>query len=1296
MKSQSLFETLSFWRRHPAAAYSPAANLSPAPAKPALDIRGARLAATLAPRFAAVLCAGVIALSALVTPASGVTLFWDGDGSGTVGGDSGTWDTTLSRWSTSSAGSSYQAWVNGTNDDAVFQNLFGTVSITTSITVRTITFGATNYTFSGAGNITMGTSLGVIDTGAFNATISVPIVGSTGLSKNGLGLLTLTNTNTYTGTTLVNGGTLRINGSTAAGAVTAGAGATLGGSGTIGGTVTTSIGGKIDPGSSSSTISTLNVTGNFVWNGSSDGSATMLYEADTSGVSDKLVVTGSFNKGSGTTYIFDFRGGGGIGTYTLVSAAGLHNFVPADLGYLNLATGLTGTFITSDATKIRFQVRSDVAPTIAVSAPSVTAANVGPVTYTVTYTDDNFLSSDLEVADITLNRTGTANGVVSVDTSTGSTRTVTISGITGDGTIGISIAAATAVDTRGNSSAASAASATFSVGNTSLQITSSGPVNSGYGSVASYTITTSTVASLSVSGLPGGLGFNPATGIVSGIPQAVGTTNTVFTAIDIFGNQTTKIIAFTITPKAVSVSGLAVTPRAPNGTTLATLNFSNVILSGLVGIDLGTVTLNTASAIATFADANIGDNKPVQVTGLALTGVAAANYVLTIPVLMGSITGLPATVTLANLNQVFDGTPKQPTVTTVPAGLAVSVTYNGSTTVPSSVGVYSVLAIISDAQYGGSISGQLVISALGQAITFAALPDRSKTDPPFALDASASSGLPVSFTVSGPATLSGNTLTLTGSTGVVTVSANQPGNGNYGAAATVVRTFNVSDRPVPGLYLGSFTGDRSDAGFGLLLRPNNTARFAGFLPTLEIGLIQTVIAVDQSGNFSATFTPLGNTIVVTLRGRIAGNSITGNVDPFAITFSGTNAGAPVTALEDTGAVVADSPAAPRTAAQLQDFASPVPGIQAAAGVGGLYEMLVAGSTGTTKVSVFAGPDGRAYVFSTDGVRAAGVVTTVANDGSLSATLSDQSRLAITFGAGAGASGTLTPAGGTALRVVGGEDGLSGTQRIVNLSVLGRTRAGDETLVSGFSIRGTTPKRVLLRVAGPALTAFPSVSAPLANPSLQLYSGPSPSGFNDDWGNAPSSTIGALMASVSAFPFAPNSRDAALVATLAPGNYSVYALGGDGNVLTEIYELLESGEPPGAQRLGNISTRGLVGLGGDPLVAGFYVVGPLPTKVLIRGIGPALTTYGVTAPVIANPRLKLYRDQTLLKENDDWFRDPDAARISAAAAASGAFPLGAQSLEAAILIVLEPGSYSARIESVTGTAAIGMAEIYDVP
>ena len=83
-------------------------------------------------------------------------------------------------------------------------------------------------------------------------------------------------------------------------------------------------------------------------------------------------------------------------------------------------------------------------------------------------------------------------------------------------------------------------------------------------------------------------------------------------------------------------------------------------------------------------------------------------------------------------------------------------------------------------------------------------------DAPFPLTATADSGLPVSFSVTGPATLSGNMLTLTG-WGTVTVTAAQPGNNTYSAAADVARSFVVS--PAESTLVG--LGFQTNGGFQL-------------------------------------------------------------------------------------------------------------------------------------------------------------------------------------------------------------------------------------------------------------------------------------------------------------------------------------------------------------------------------------------------------------------------------------------------------------------------------------------------
>ncbi|GAB1405959.1 hypothetical protein MASR1M74_31410 [Lentimicrobium sp.] len=81
-----------------------------------------------------------------------------------------------------------------------------------------------------------------------------------------------------------------------------------------------------------------------------------------------------------------------------------------------------------------------------------------------------------------------------------------------------------------------------------------------------------------------------------------------------------------------------------------------------------------------------------------------------------------------------------------------------------------------------------------QAISFPPIPNKLNNNPPFRIEAEATSGLPVSFAIlSGPATISGDTITLTGGTGQVVVETTQPGGGQYNAAEPVIQRFHVLD-----------------------------------------------------------------------------------------------------------------------------------------------------------------------------------------------------------------------------------------------------------------------------------------------------------------------------------------------------------------------------------------------------------------------------------------------------------------------------------------------------------------------
>ena len=136
----------------------------------------------------------------------------------------------------------------------------------------------------------------------------------------------------------------------------------------------------------------------------------------------------------------------------------------------------------------------------------------------------------------------------------------------------------------------------------------------------------------------------------------------------------------------------------------------------------------------------------------------------------------------------------------------------------------------------------------------------------------------------------------------------------------------------------------------------------------------------------------------------------------------------------------------------------------------------------------------------------------------------------------------------------------------------------------------------------------------------------------------------------------------------------------------------------ATLLANISTRGVVGTGGDILIAGLTIGGTSAITVLVRAAGPALAALGVTG-TLADPELKILNNAgATVAQNDNWETPAPggatSAQISAAFARLGGFAFPAGSRDAAVLVTLPPGGYSAQISGVGGTTGVALVEAYD--
>ena len=160
----------------------------------------------------------------------------------------------------------------------------------------------------------------------------------------------------------------------------------------------------------------------------------------------------------------------------------------------------------------------------------------------------------------------------------------------------------------------------------------------------------------------------------------------------------------------------------------------------------------------------------------------------------------------------------------------------------------------------------------------------------------------------------------------------------------------------------------------------------------------------------------------------------------------------------------------------------------------------------------------------------------------------------------------------------------------------------------------------------------------------------------------------------------------IVATLAPGNYTAVLKGAHGETgigLAEVYDL----DSASAAQLANISTRGFVNTGDNVMIGGFIVGGTEPAKVLVRAIGPSLTTFGVQGALPATT-LELHDANGSVISNEGW-RNTQEADINATTIPPS------NDNEAAILATLVPGNYTAIVRGKNNTTGIGLVEAYNL-
>ena len=253
--------------------------------------------------------------------------------------------------------------------------------------------------------------------------------------------------------------------------------------------------------------------------------------------------------------------------------------------------------------------------------------------------------------------------------------------------------------------------------------------------------------------------------------------------------------------------------------------------------------------------------------------------------------------------------------------------------------------------------------------------------------------------------------------------------------------------------------------------------------------------------------------------------------------------------------------------------------------------------------------------------------------------------------------------------------------IANISTRMNVGTGNDVLIGGFIVKGAQSKRIILRAIGPSLTSAGIVGA-MADPTLELHDASGATiASNDDWKN--DATAGAIIAA----GVAPqNEAESALVATLAPGSYTVVVSGFQGSTGVAVVEAYEY--DTNSTRLMNISTRGRVGIADQALIGGMIVGGGTAKKVIIRALGPSLA--GVLPGTLADPVLELRNGSgTLLASNDNYTSSTQYAQI----VATGVPPSNPR--EAAIVASLAPGNYTAVVRGVNDGTGVGLVEVFDL-
>ena len=296
---------------------------------------------------------------------------------------------------------------------------------------------------------------------------------------------------------------------------------------------------------------------------------------------------------------------------------------------------------------------------------------------------------------------------------------------------------------------------------------------------------------------------------LSGVPESPGTFDLEVEATDSYGNTASRTYMMRVLPHPLSSVPNAVVSDAE---TIHTTDTDHVFFPAVIKT---TETIHSTDADSAFMPVIINVKESITAADVdnhfspAMIAVPESIHTSDAEIVTTKIGVTPTTAPAGSYNvgysQNFTAVGNTGTATLTPAGtLPTGMSFSGSGSsrnlsgIPTQVGTFPFTITAKDSVNTSVVSYSLVINEGTQNITFPQPPTPITyyTGESVMLTASSSAGAsyPVSYSVTGPATLSGSVLTYTG-TGTVTVTANQAGDGNYNAATPVQVSITVQAKP---------------------------------------------------------------------------------------------------------------------------------------------------------------------------------------------------------------------------------------------------------------------------------------------------------------------------------------------------------------------------------------------------------------------------------------------------------------------------------------------------------------------